>query len=67
MADEIYRKVARVLDTLPNGFPATQSGVEIKLLKKVFTPNRQSFIAICGSPSRRSNRSPPAPAGPWKV
>ena len=34
MADEAYQKLARVLDTLPNGFPATESGVEIKLLKQ---------------------------------
>jgi electron transport complex protein RnfB len=38
MNDAIYRKLATVLDTLPNGFPATESGVEIKLLKKIFTP-----------------------------
>jgi NAD-dependent dihydropyrimidine dehydrogenase PreA subunit len=37
MHDEVYHKLAKVLDTLPNGFPATESGVEIKLLKKVFT------------------------------
>lgn len=37
MDDAIYKKVAKVLDTLPNGFPSTESGVEIKLLKKVFT------------------------------
>ena len=38
MSDEIYHKLAKVLDTLPNGFPATPSGVEIKILKKIFTP-----------------------------
>ncbi len=38
MSDEIYFKLAGVLDTLPNGFPSTESGLEIKLLKKVFTP-----------------------------
>lgn len=37
MGDEVYRKLAKVLDTLPNGFPSTKSGVEIKLLKKIFT------------------------------
>ncbi len=37
MSDDIYRKLAKVLDTLPNGFPSTQSGVEIKLLEKIFT------------------------------
>ena len=24
MADEVYQKLAKVLDTLPNGFPATR-------------------------------------------
>ncbi len=38
MSDEIYHKLAKILDTLPNGFPATDSGVEIKLLKKIFRP-----------------------------
>lgn len=40
MDDEIYYKLAKVLDTLPNGFPASESGVEIKLLKKIFTPEQ---------------------------
>ena len=44
MADEIYQKLARVLDTLPNGFPATESGVEIKLLKKIFTPEQADLF-----------------------
>ena len=37
MSQSIYRKLQEVLDTLPNGFPATESGVEIKLLQKIFT------------------------------
>lgn len=37
MQDKVYKKLAEVLDTLPNGFPETGSGVEIKLLKKIFT------------------------------
>jgi hypothetical protein len=44
MSDEIYYKVAKVLDTLPNGFPSTESGVEIKLLKKVFTPEQADLF-----------------------
>jgi Na+-translocating ferredoxin:NAD+ oxidoreductase subunit B len=40
MADTIYRKLSAVLDTLPNGFPSTVSGVEIKLLKKIFTSDQ---------------------------
>jgi ferredoxin len=38
MSDEIYRRLAKVLDTLPNGFPATASGVELRILKKIFSP-----------------------------
>lgn len=41
MSDEIYRKLAKVLDTLPNGFPSTESGVEIKLLKRIFRPEME--------------------------
>lgn len=37
MDDQAYYKLAKVLDTLPNGFPATPNGLEIKLLKKIFT------------------------------
>jgi electron transport complex protein RnfB len=44
MHNAIYHKVAKVLDTLPNGFPSTQSGVEIKLLKKVFTPGQAELF-----------------------
>lgn len=38
MNDEIYHNLAKVLDMLPNGFPSTDSGVEIKLLKRIFRP-----------------------------
>ena len=44
MSDEIYRKLAKVLDTLPNGFPATESGVEIKLLEKIFEPDQAELF-----------------------
>jgi Na+-translocating ferredoxin:NAD+ oxidoreductase subunit B len=36
MQIETYRKLARVLDALPNRFPATESGVEVRLLAKLF-------------------------------
>ena len=38
MSDEVYYQLAKVLDTLPNGFPSTENGLEIKLLKKIFRP-----------------------------
>ena len=44
MSDDIYRKLAQVLDTLPNGFPTTESGVELQLLKKVFKPDEAELF-----------------------
>jgi len=38
MSEQTYKNLAKVLDTLPNGFPETDSGVEIKILKKIFRP-----------------------------
>jgi len=38
MSDESYERLAEALNALPNGFPRMPSGVELRLLKKVFTP-----------------------------
>jgi len=35
---DVYRRLAKRLDEFPNGFPATESGVELKILQKIFTP-----------------------------
>jgi len=35
---DVYRLLARKLDQLPNGFPATESGIELKILRKIFSP-----------------------------
>jgi Na+-translocating ferredoxin:NAD+ oxidoreductase subunit B len=45
MNDSVYKKLALVLDTLPNGFPETDSGVEIRLLKKIF--NHEQAEMFC--------------------
>ena len=44
MTDDAYHKLAKVLDTLPNGFPATKNGIEIKILKKIFTPEEADLF-----------------------
>jgi ferredoxin len=36
--NKIYEKLANELDRIPNGFPRTESGVELKLLAKLFSP-----------------------------
>jgi ferredoxin len=38
MENSIYQKLATHLDNLPGGFPATQTGVEMRILKRLFTP-----------------------------
>jgi electron transport complex protein RnfB len=49
MDKEVYRRLARQLDALPIGFPATQSGVELKLLAKIFAPEEAALAALMGS------------------
>ena len=44
MSDEIYRKLAKILDTLPNGFPSTPNGLEIKILEKIFTADEAELF-----------------------
>jgi Na+-translocating ferredoxin:NAD+ oxidoreductase subunit B len=46
MHDETYRRLARVLDALPNKFPATESGVEFRLLAKLFTEEEASLACV---------------------
>ena len=35
--NDVYKRLAKRLDGLPNGFPATETGVELRLLEKIFT------------------------------
>ena len=41
----VYKKLALHLDQIPNGFPATESGVEQKILAKLFTPD-EAVLAL---------------------
>jgi hypothetical protein len=43
---QIYAKLQKHLDNQAVGFPATRSGVEIKILKHIFTP-QEAEIACC--------------------
>ena len=35
---DVFKRLAKKLDNLPQGFPATESGIEIKILEKIFKP-----------------------------
>ena len=45
MAQTVYKKLAQRLDAIPNGFPATESGVELKILEWIFTPEEAALAA----------------------
>ena len=45
MNKELYGKLRKHLDNQPGGFPKTQSGAEIDILKRFYTPE-QAKIAL---------------------
>jgi len=38
MATDVYERLAQHLDNLPAGYPRTESGVEMRILQRLFTP-----------------------------
>lgn len=53
--DDVYEQLREFLDGLPTGFPATESGVEISILKKVFTPGEAELatsLRLVAEPAR---------------
>lgn len=46
MTEDVYRKLALTLDAIPNGYPATDSGVELQLLAKIFAPEEAALASV---------------------
>ena len=46
MPHDIYRRLAGRLDDIPNGFAATESGVELELLAMLFTPEEAELACV---------------------
>ncbi|HYW43908.1 MAG TPA: 4Fe-4S dicluster domain-containing protein [Bryobacteraceae bacterium] len=44
-SETLYRRLQQHLDRMPVGFPATKSGVEIRILRRLFTPE-EAEIAL---------------------
>ena len=44
MTGDAYERLADALDRLPNGFPRTASGAEIRLLQKIFAPQEAALV-----------------------
>jgi len=43
--DDVYKTLASHLDNLPGGFPATESGVELRILKRLFSLREAEIAA----------------------
>ncbi len=47
MSDNVYRNLQQYLDTMSMGFPPTKSGIELKILRKLFSENdARMFLAL---------------------
>jgi len=44
--NDIYNKLAAHLDNLPGGFPETESGVELRILQRLFTPDEAELAIL---------------------
>ncbi len=44
--EDIYRRLAKHLDDLPAGFPATESGVELRILRRLFTEDEAAMAVL---------------------
>lgn len=44
MQNDVYHRLRERLHEMPNGFPSTESGVEIDLLKKIFTEDEAELF-----------------------
>ncbi|MBW1975203.1 MAG: 4Fe-4S binding protein [Deltaproteobacteria bacterium] len=43
---EVYEQLAKHLNKLPSGFPRTPTGVELRILKKLFTPEEAKIACL---------------------
>jgi len=46
VTENVYRQLAQTLDAIPNGFPPTGSGAELRLLAKIFAPEEAALAAV---------------------
>jgi len=62
MKTDSYQKLAQHLDKLPGGFPPSDSGVELRMLKRLFTP-KEAELAVHLTLDRQEARVIAARAG----
>jgi len=55
MSTDVYHKLAAHLDSLPPGYPATDTGVELRILRRLFTPDEAELalhLSLLGEEAR---------------
>lgn len=55
MTHDVYHRLARHLDDLPGGFPPTESGVELRILERLFSPDEAELalhLTLLAEPAR---------------
>jgi Na+-translocating ferredoxin:NAD+ oxidoreductase subunit B len=45
MSTDVYERLAQTLDALPNGFPRTASGIELEILRKIYTEDEAELTS----------------------
>ena len=59
MTEDVYTRLREFLDNMPGGYPSTESGVELRILKKVFTPEQAEItMKLTGMPEPVSQLAP---------
>src|SRR4030067_1236324 len=43
--DDPYQRLAERLNTIPNGYPSTPEGLELEILRRIFTPEEAALAA----------------------
>ena len=52
--NDVYTKLREFLHTFPGGYPSTPTGVEIKILKKLFSPEDAAlYLSLTKEPEER--------------
>ena len=65
MNEDVYEKLAHKLDALPSGYPRTDTGIELRLLEKIFSPDEAALATdmlmrpeTAGQIAERTGRDP---------
>jgi electron transport complex protein RnfB len=48
MSEQVFESLASALDRLPNGYPRTDTGVELLILKKIFSAEEAALASLLG-------------------